>query len=724
MNELFQQREQEETFQKKSKTQCPYCSMQCTMYLVEERSLSKPRYHVLPNKKDPVVQGRLCIKGTEAHIHALSSERLRVPLLRKKGKLMPVSWIEAMEWFSKTTQRIQKRFGKEAIGVFGGGSLTNEEAYLLGKFARVALQTPYIDYNGRFCMSSAAAASQQAFGIDRGLTNPLSDLPLAKCIILAGTNVGECQPTLIPYLRKAKANGAFLIAIDPRVTVTTKLADLHLQIRPGTDVPLVNGMLKVLWDEGYVNHDFIHRHTTGFDALQAFINTISLEETAQKTGIPLEKIIQAARAYGQAETGFVLTARGTEQHTNGVVTVRNYINLVLVTGKIGQPGSGFGTITGQGNGQGGREHGQKADQLPGYRRIDHLPDRKAIAKIWGIEERELPPAGVSATEMFRLAMDKKLRGMIIFASNPVVSHPDSGLVEKALEQLDFVICSDLFLSETAQKADLVLPAASYLEDEGTITNLEGRVLLRRAVHRPPGEAKPDWQIIKEMAGVLGKESFFPYESAESIFSELRRASHGGIADYSGITYQRIEQEGGIFWPCSDERSAGTPRLFTDRQFYHPDKKARLLPVSDPVPAETTDDDYPLWLTTGRVMPHYLSGTLTRRTPKLNNKAPEPFLYIHPVTAERYQLKEGMMARLASRRGEIALKVKLVDAIRLDTVFCPMHWGENQCINRITLPELDPVSRMPSFKLCAVRVEPLELHSDPYQSSEKETVQHK
>lgn len=703
----FRQQEQDYTLQNSWKTQCPYCSMQCTMHLHEERSPYLTRYKVSPNKEDPVVQGRMCVKGMEAHIHALDRERLKSPLLRKNGKLTPVSWEEAMDWFQRKAKEIQSLYGKDAIGVFGGGSLTNEEAYILGKFARVALGTRYIDYNGRFCMSSAATAANQAFGIDRGLTNPLSDIPMAKCIILAGTNIAECQPTMMPYFRKAKSNGAFIITIDPRETLTSKIANLHLSVRPGTDATLVNGMLKVILEEGFINENFIRNHTTGAESLLPYIQNVSLENVSKKTGIPVDDIVQAARAYGQAETGFVFTARGVEQHAYGVMNVRNFLNLVLLTGKIGKPGCGYGAVTGQANGQGGREHGQKADQLPGYRRIDDPDHRRTVAKVWGVKENEIPQAGVSAYEMFQLALERQIRGLIVLSSNPVVSNPNAHLVEKALDQLDFLVVIDLFLSETAERADLVLPGSSYLEDEGTMTNLEGRVLLRQAVKRLPGQAKLDWQIITDMAHALGKGNFFSYSSAEEIFAELRRASQGGIADYYGITYDRIEKEGGVFWPCSAETKPGIERLFTDHRFLHPDGRAQLIPVPDSPPAEKTTADYPLLLTTGRLMHHYLTGVQTRRTPALTQKSPEPLLHIHPKTADRLQLAEGEKAQIISRRGKLALKVKLSKAIREDTVFCPMHWGGDQCINRLTLPELDPFSRMPSFKACSVRVEPLE-----------------
>ncbi|UFJ39619.1 molybdopterin oxidoreductase family protein [Brevibacillus humidisoli] len=689
-----------------SPSQCPYCSMQCTMLVHQERSPFTTRHVVSANKEDPVVHGKMCVKGIEAHVPAFDKSRLTTPLLRQNGQLVPVSWSEAMNWFATKVGALQQSGGTDAVGVYGGGSLTNEESYLLGKFARVALRTRFIDYNGRFCMSSAATAANLTFGIDRGLTNPLSDIPLAQCLILAGTNIADCQPTMMPYLRKAKANGAFIIAIDPRVTGTTRLADLHIQVKPGADAALVDGMLKVMLDEGLVDWSFVKNHTRGAKELIEHLATVRLDRVAEWTGVPEEQIVTAARAYGQAETGMVFTARGVEQHVNGVSNVRNLLNLVLLSGKIGKPGCGYGAVTGQGNGQGGREHGQKADQLPGYRLIEHPEHRRHIADIWGIKEAELPRKGVSAYEMFAAMQEKKLRGLIVMSSNPVVSAPNAHKVEEALRSLDLLVVVDMFLSETAELADLVLPAASHLEDEGTMTTLEGRVTLRTAAAIPPGLAKCDWQIIGLMAEALGKGSGFRFTKAEEIFNELRRASQGGLADYAGISYQRIQREKGVFWPCGSEEYPGIERLFEDGRFFHSDGKAVLYPAAHLLPLESPDADYPLTLTTGRVMHHYLSGTQTRRTPALLAKVPEPYLQIHPKTAKRVGLSDGAPARVMSRRGEIVLSVKVSQHIRPDTVFVPFHWGKEQCINRLTLPELDPQSRMPSFKACAIRVEPV------------------
>lgn len=705
--DYFRSRKQSDAIEHSHLTQCPYCSMQCTKWIHEERGrFAVINRTVSPNKDDPVTGGKLCAKGMYAPVHVWNDQRLTTPLLKSRGRWVPVSWRTALRWFAKNIGGLQHTWGRDAVGVFGGSSMTNEETYLLGKMARVALGTQYIDYNGRYCMSSAAVASQQAFGIDRGLTNPLSDLPLARCILIAGANIAECQPTMMTYFRQAKANGATIVVIDPRKTGTARLADLHLAPRPGTDATLADGILKLLVEDGFANLDFIRRHTVGFEELASYLSRCKLEEIAAVTDVPVQQIRLAAEAYGKAETGFVLTARGVEQQESGVTTVRNFINLSLVTGKIGKPGCGFGSVTGQGNGQGGREHGQKADQLPGYRRIDLPEHRRIVAERWGVKESRLPDKGVSAYEMFELIDLGKIKGLIVYASNPVVSSPNAVLVERALNKLQRLVVVDLFLSETARMADLVLPGSAYLEDEGTITNLEGRVTLRKAIKPLPGQARLDWQIMCAMATALGRSNGFRFRSAQEIFDELRYVSQGGVADYSGISYERIQEEKGVFWPCPEEGHPGTPRLFEDRRFYHPDGKARLFTPDVRMIGEQTSEAYPLTLTTGRLMHHYLTGVQTRRTPELHARASEPLLEVHPHTAECYGLVNGKKARVRSSRGAMELTVKTTPTIREDMVFIPFHWGGEQCVNKLTSPRLDPTSRMPAFKACVVTVEPV------------------
>ncbi|WP_054024768.1 assimilatory nitrate reductase catalytic subunit NasC [Bacillus sp. FJAT-28004] len=693
-----------------TETQCPFCSVQCKMRVSKEQPLSGSRRYTytvegLPNAAS---EGRLCVKGMNAHQHAMSRDRLLQPLVKKNGELVPATWEEALSLICDRFQAIREAHGPDSLGVYGGGSLTNESAYLLGKFARVALGTKYVDYNGRFCMSAAASAGNKTFGIDRGLTCRLSDIPLARCIILAGTNIAECQPTLMPYFTKAKENGAIIIVIDPRVTATAAIADIHLQLKPGTDAALANGMLKVLLDEQLMDKTFIDDKTNGFPELKEHISTMDLKDIASMTGLNEAAIRKAAMAYGKAETGIIFTARGVEQQTDGHVAVRNFLNLVLATGKIGKPGCGYGAVTGQGNGQGGREHGQKSDQLPGYRNIEDEQDRDYVASVWGINAADIPRKGVSAYEMMELVHKRVIRSLFVMGSNPVVSNPNANLVEEGLKQLDFLVVADMFISETAQMADVVLPVTAYLENDGTLTNLEGRVLLRESTLAAPGETRHDWMILCQLAEGLGKHSYFNFRSAEQIFDELRLASRGGLADYYGITYDRLRRDGGVYWPCTSTEENGNQGMMFEHRFAHPDGKAIFMSVPNRLPQEVPSVEFPLTMTNGRVLSHYLTGVQTHRSYSLAARNVENYVEIHPNSAKKYHIEDGEWVEVTSRRGSFSVRSRVTDKIREDTLFVPMHWGGIQNVNKATSPELDPNCKMPGFKTSTVSIRPLRL----------------
>ncbi|SMQ79415.1 assimilatory nitrate reductase (NADH) alpha subunit apoprotein [Bacillus sp. OV166] len=702
----FRTKEQEVKSEKKYESQCPYCSMQCKMQLIEQSIVTRKKYITI-GKENPTSEGRLCIKGMNAHQHAFHKDRLKYPLLKVNGEFVRVSWETALNEIKENFTKIQAESGLNALAVYGSASITNEEAYLLGKFARVALKTKYIDYNGRLCMSAAASAASQTFGLDRGFTNSLAEIPSTRCIILAGTNIAECQPTIMPYFEKAKDNGTYIIAIDPRETATTKIADLHLKPKPGTDAVLANGLLKVIIEENYVDKDFIQERVNGFEEVREYVLSLNLEEIEEITGVPIELIRKAAVRFGKEETGMIFTARGVEQHTNGSMTVRNFLNILVSTGKIGKPGCGYGAITGQGNGQGAREHGQKADQLPGYRSIENEEHREYVASVWGVNKDDLPRKGVSAYEMIEKIHEGEIQGLFLMCSNPMVSNPNAHFVKEAIKKLKFFVAVELFVSETARLADLILPASSYLEDEGTMTNVEGRVTLREASYPCPGEVKHDWQIICEIARVLGKEKYFSYSSAEEIFTELRMASCGGNADYFGMTYERLRKEGGILWPCPAPDHRGTKRVF-ETSFAHSDGKAAMVVVPNipEVPKEQLSEEFPLYLTTGRVMSHYLTGVQTRKSPALAARNVEPFMEIHPATALKFQIHDQSLVKIESRRGSIVVRSKWSETIRHDTIFVPFHWADSQNINLLVSKELDPACKMPGFKVSVVKVSPV------------------
>ncbi|WP_049579707.1 molybdopterin oxidoreductase family protein [Streptomyces sp. SBT349] len=695
-------------------THCPYCALQCGMGLAPRADGGG--LEVVERAAFPVNRGALCAKGRTATEVLAADARLTEPLVRRErsGELAPATWDEALDRVAAGLAGARRRHGPDAVGVFGGGGLTNEKAYALGKFTRLVLGSSQIDYNGRFCMSSAAAAGTRAFGLDRGLPFPLEDIPRTGCVLLVGSNLAETMPPALRYLTELRENGGTLIVVDPRRTRTAEQADLHLAPRPGTDLALALGLLHLVVAGGRVDEAFVAERTAGWEQARAAAMAHWPELVERITGVPVPQLRAAARMFCEPEAAMVLTARGPEQQSKGTDTVGAWINLCLATGRAGRPLSGYGCLTGQGNGQGGREHGQKADQLPGYRMLANEADRAHVARVWGVDPATLPAPGRSAYELLdALGRDTPdgVRALLLMASNPVVSAPHAAHVEERMRALDFLAVCDVVLSESARLADVVLPVTQWAEETGTLTNLEGRVLLRRKAAEPPPGCRSDLEVLRALAARLGWEKGFPAEP-EEVFEELRRASAGGRADYSGISYRRIEREDGVFWPCPErepERGAahaphpGTPRLFLDR-FATEDGRARFAPVTHRPAAEEPTPEYPVLLTTGRVLAQYQSGAQTRRVGALNAAAPGPFVQLHPRLAERIGAAEGDRLAVTSRRGRAVAPARVSGDIRPDTIFMPFHWPGEGRANTLTNPALDPTSRMPEFKVCAVRVE--------------------
>jgi assimilatory nitrate reductase catalytic subunit len=683
-------------------THCPFCGMQCGMNLKVD---ADGKVFGVEARDFPVNKGRMCPKGVVAYQQINHPHRLLYPMMRRGGKESPLercTWDEALDRIVKTFRDVQARHGQNAVSIFSGSSITTERSYVMGKFARVAVGTGNIDYNGRLCMVSAAAGNNKAFGVDRA-ANPWSDIALADAIFLAGTNTAECHPLTMPYIWESRDRGGRMIVVDPRVTPVARTANLHLQIRPGTDTALANAILHEMVKHDWLDHEFIKNRTVDFEETAALVASYTPEKVAKLCGIPAARIEEAAEIWGTAATSYLGHARGIEHQTHGTNNVLAYINLVLASGRIGRPGCGYGTFTGQGNGQGGREHGQKADQLPGQRKYDDPEGRKYVASVWGIREEELPPQGMAITDQFEAILRGEIHAMLLMCSNPMVSLPDQAAIKRALMSLELFVAIDFFLSESAQLADIVLPGAVWAEDEGTTTNVEGRVVKINKASEPPGEARRDWEIICDLAARFGHADKFPYKSARDMWDELRVATKGGKADYYGITYEKIAEQEGVFWPCPTEESKGTPRLFEEK-FYHPDGKARFHALHYGPPAELPDDEYPFFYTTGRVIFHYLSGNQTRRIGQLVENAPEPYVEMHPLAAEKLGIEAGDIARVSSRRGEIFLPAKVTRSIRPDTVFIPYHWGGKQAANQLTIRAFDPISRIPEYKVCAVQVE--------------------
>ena len=668
-------------------THCPYCALQCGMRLDGVR--------VTP-RDFPVNAGGLCQKGWTSGALLTSPKRLTTPMIRFDGVLEPVSWDFALDFVARKLRGLQEAHGPDAVAIFGGGGLTNEKAYLLGKFARVALGTSQIDYNGRFCMSSAAAAGTKAFGADRGMPFPVTDLAQADVVLLAGANPAETMPPFTQHLR-----GADLIVVDPRRTPTAELASLHLAPAPGTDLALALGILHAVVADGHLDRSYVDERTSGIEEMWRIAASWWPERAERVTGVSAADMRLAAAKLANARNAYILTARGTEQHATGTATVGGWINLALSLGLPGRKGSGYGCLTGQGNGQGGREHGQKADQLPGYRKLDDPAAREYVAGVWGVDPGSLPGPGRSASELLEaLGQEGGPKALMVFGSNVVVSAPRSQRVQDRLSALDLLVVADFVLSETAALADVVLPVTQWAEEDGTLTNLEGRILLRRKALDPPWGVRSDLDVLAGLADRLGQPAGrFPTD-AETAFEELRIASKGGIADYSGVSYDRLRAGDALYWPVPADDHPGTPRMFLDT-FAHPDGRARFVPVEHTGPAELPDDEFPLQATTGRVLQHYQSGAQTRLISELNDVVPEAFVEVHPDTAKRVGLEEGDQARIRSRRGEMTAMVRFAQSLRPDLVFVPFHFPGAQRANLFTNPALDPVSRMPEFKVCAV-----------------------
>ena len=684
-------------------THCPYCSLQCGMAVT-----AGDRPATLVPLDFPTNRGGLCSKGWSSAELLDHPERLTRPLVRavpgdRTSPLVESTWDEALGRVVAAIERTQRAHGRDAVGCFGGGSLTNEQAYQFGKFARVALRTSAIDYNGRFCMSSAAGAANRAFGLDRGLPFPLSDIAEADVVVLVGSNPADTMPPAMQWFDAGRERGAQHIVVDPRRTATARNAGLHLQPLPGTDLALANGLLHIAVAEGLVDEEYVAARTTGFDDVRAGVAAYWPDRVERLTGVPVEQQRRTVFALARADRAMILTARGAEQHRSGTDTAQAWINLALALGLPGRRGSGWGTVTGQGNGQGGREHGQKADQLPGYRSLADPAARAHVAAVWGIDPDDLPKPGKSAFELLdALGTDGGVRTLLVLASNVAVSAPDSRRVISRLGDLDFLAVSDFFLSETAELADVVLPSAMWAEEDGTMTNLEGRVIRRRKALDPPAGVPDDLRLLATLAGRLGAGRHFSGDP-ETVFEELRRASAGGAADYSGISYRRIDEERGVFWPCPDETHPGTSRLFTER-FATPDGRARFLRVEHVDAHERPDADHPYVLTTGRVLAQYQSGTQTRRTRSLQLIAPPPRAELHPDLARTLGVGNDDVVELTTRRGRARFHAHVTDTIRPDVVFVPFHWGGGAGANALTdAGALDPVSKMPAFKVCAVAV---------------------
>ncbi|MFQ6172662.1 molybdopterin oxidoreductase family protein [Oryzobacter sp. R7] len=697
-------------------THCPYCALQCAQTLTPLADAVAAAAPVRVEARDfPTNRGGMCQKGWSSAEVLRAPDRLTTPLVRRGGRgtpLEPATWDEALDLVHGRLSSLRDEHGPGSLAVFGGGGLTNEKAYALGKFARVVLRTPFIDYNGRFCMSSAAAGANRTLGVDRGLPFPLADLGGADVVLVVGSNPAATMPPLVQHLAGARSRGG-LVVVDPRRSATAALtaegAGLHLASVPGTDLVVLLALTHVLVDEGLCDEAYLAERVSGWEAVRASVSRWWPERAEAVCGVPADTLRRVARLLAAAAPvhggrgAYVLTGRGMEQSTQGTDGVSAAITLSLALGLVGRVGSGYGPLTGQGNGQGGREHGLKSDQLPGYRMIADPAAREHVAGVWGVDPASLPGPGVPAVELLRrLGREDGPRALLVHGANPAVSAPNVTEVRAALARLDLLVVADVVPSETAALADVVLPVTQWAEEEGTMTTLEGRVVRRRKALDPPGEARSElwvWRELARRSGVL--EGFF--EDAREVFEELARASAGGRADYSGITYDRLDAGEALFWPCPSDRPEGTPRLFLDR-FPTADGRAHPVPVDHRGPADDVTSERPVHLVTGRVLHHYQSGAQTRRVRELVEAVPSPVVELHPLLAADLGVAQGDPVRVTSKRGSMVAAAAVTDAIRPDTVFLPFHWAGDLSANLLTNDATDPVSGMPEFKVCAVSVQ--------------------
>jgi formate dehydrogenase alpha subunit len=672
-------------------TTCPYCGVGCTMELrVRENRI----FGVRAGLSGSVNHYSLCVKGRFGLDFVNHHDRLKHPLLRREGELVEVTWDEALNTVASRLSAMRDESGPDTIAFLSSAKATNEENYLLQKFARAVIGTNNIDHCARLCHSPTIAGLAAALG-SGAMTNSISDIDKAEVLLLTGTNTTENHPVIAERVKQAVLSGRTqLIIVDPRELDLSRYAAMHLRPRPGTDVAWINGMARVIMDEELYDASFVEKRTEGFDDLKRSLDEYPAERVAEITGIPAGDLLKAARLYAGVERAAILYAMGITQHVAGTDNVLALANLALLCGNLGKEGAGISPLRGQNNVQGACDMGALPNVFPAYQRVDDPAAREKFSRAWG---RELPSEpGLSVVEMMTAALRGDIRTLYIMGENPMVTDPDVNHVEEALRALEFLVVQDIFLTETAALADVVLPGACFAEKEGTFTNTERRVQRVRKAVEPPGEAREDYAIIAELAERFG----YPMPRIKPAEMMMEIASLA--PPYGGINYERLEG-GGLQWPCPDPEHPGTPILHVD---HFPRGRGKLTPVFYRPSDELPDAEYPFQLSTGRILYHFHSGSMTRRSRGLAEKVERGWVAINPQDAERFGLREGESIRLTSRRGTLTSRAHISSRLQPGTVFATFHFGE-ETANLLTNPALDPGSKMPDLKVCAVRVEKAE-----------------
>ncbi len=676
-------------------TNCPYCGTGCSMNLVVEDGKV---VGVAPYQRSPVNEGKLCPKGVYAHEFINSEDRLTTPLIKKDGKFVEASWDEAYDLIAQKL----KSYKPDEMGVFASARTSNEDNYAIMKFARGVLKTRHIDHCARLCHASTVAGLATTFG-SGAMTNSIDDIAESKCLFITGSNTFEQHPLIGRKVMHAKKNGAKIIYADPRFTPTGKQADLYMAFKSGTDVAIFNGLMQEIIKNGWEDKEFIANRTKDYEAMKEVVMKpdYSLENVEKISGIPAEQLKTAAEWIAKSGATAILYSMGITQHTVGVDNVKSIANLQMLTGNLGKRGAGVNALRGQNNVQGACDMGCLPVVFTGYQKVIDEAAHKKFADAWGFPDGIAPAQnGYEVTTMMDVLTDNpgEVKALYIMGENPMISDPDIKHVEEALKKLEFLVVQDIFMTETAEMAHVVLPAACYAEKDGTQTNTERRVQRLRKAQEPPGQAKGDWEIFAELAAKMGYAKQFPWKSSEEVFNEIAKVT----PSYGGMNYERVSTPESVHWPCPALDHPGTPILHIGK-FSHPDGIGIFSPVDFKPPAEVPDAEYPYIFTTGRNLFHWHCGGMTRRSESLDAEEKTGWIEINVDDAKKLGVADGEMVRAKTRRGEIKVPARVTKDIMPGVMFMPFHFAECAA-NVLTINALDPIAKIPEFKACAINVE--------------------
>ena len=671
-------------------TTCPYCGCGCGLYLLSE---GNEVVGTAPSAGHPVSRGALCVKGWNSHEFVNHPDRLRVPLVRQNGALVPIGWDGALEKVAKSLSAAVARYGPDSVAFLSSAKMTNEENFLMMKLSRAVFGTNNVDHCARLCHASSVAGLAGTFG-SGAMTNSIGDFDEADLFLVIGSDTTAQHPLIGSRIVKSVLDrGAKLIVFDPRRIELVKYAAVSARQANGSDVALVNGLMNVIIAEGLHDGAYVRERTEGFEELATLVAAYTPERVEALTGVPQATLLEAARLYAGARKAMIVYAMGITQHVSGVAGVQALANLAMLTGHVGFPASGVNPLRGQNNVQGACDMGALPDVYSGYQKVTDAAAREKFARAWGVERLPEKP-GLTATEIMSAAAEGRIKALYIAGENPAVSDPDTAHVRRALAAVDFLAVQDIFLTETARFATVVLPASSFAEKDGTFTNTERRCQRVRKAVACPGEAREDWRIFGEIAARSGYGGM-KYGHPSEIMAEA--ASLTPI--YGGMTYDRLEPWG-LQWPCPDRSHPGTSYLHKDG---FSRGKGRFAPREYRPPAEQTDESYPFVLSTGRVYWHWHTRSMTGRTSTLERENPECYVELNPVDAKALGVKNGERVTVGSRRGELTIKAEVTDRTKAGSVFIPFHFGEAPA-NLLTIAAVDPVAKIPEFKVCAVRIE--------------------